>query len=402
MITFIDRPCGFGKTTKMLNGLKDDELYLIVVPTLDEVDRCLEQKPKNVRLITPSQEHGSKSKELEQLIKAKESVVCTHSLYHLNSDFYKEGHLDDYNIIIDEVLDVVSNINGPSSKSWEQFYIGKGYATVDEKGQVRTTTHWEEHHALISDTLSNEIYDRANSGQLFVHNDKFFVWGVSPYLLNSGKTCTVMSFRVEGSLMQLYLDRIGIPYEILKYQGEEQAMRESFRELATVTHVDLGAGMSYSAQLKSQKNGGQAVNSALRKIKERDKSINKDTKVLITCAKGLWYDTGWSDDNEKRKATGVWAKGSRLAEQAVWIANTTRGTNDYKEIGHAIYLYDQYLNPAVKQWLGATNQQQDQYALSELLQWLYRTRLREGQTCTVYMGSNRMKSLLDKWMAGDL
>ena len=400
MITFIDRPCGFGKTTEMLNGLKDDELYLIVVPTLGEVDRCLENKPKNVRLTTPSEEHGSKSRELERLIKAKENVVCTHSLYHLNSDFYKEGHLDDYNIIIDEVLDVVKTIDGPKPKSWEEFYVDDGYATVDEKGQVHTTAKWDERRLFVDDTLNNEIYDKANTGQLFVYNHSFFVWGVSPYLLNSGKTCTVMSFRIEGSLMQLYLDRIGIPYEIQKYQDEEQAMRESFRDLATVTHVELGVDMSYSKQLKSLKKGGQHVASKLRKIKERDKSIDKDTKVLLTCAKGLWHGNGWSEGESK--ATGVWAKGSRLAEQAVWIANTTRGTNDYKEIGHAIYLYDQYLNPAVKRWLGATNEQQNQYALSELLQWLYRTRLRERKTCTIYIGSKRMKDLLDKWLAGDL
>lgn len=179
-------------------------------------------------------------------------------------------------------------------------------------------------------------------------------------------------------------------------------MRESFRDLATVTHVELGAGMSYSAQLSSLKKGGQHVATKLRKIKERDKSIDKDTEVLLTCAKSLWYGNGWSEEEDKSKATGVWAKGSRLAEQAEWVANTTRGTNDYKEFGHAIYLYDQYLNPAVKQWLGATNEQQDQYALSELLQWLYRTRLRERKACTIYMGSKRMKDLLDKWLAGDL
>ena len=40
-VKFIDRPCGTGKTTQMINSFCPTEQYLVVVPTLSEVERVL-------------------------------------------------------------------------------------------------------------------------------------------------------------------------------------------------------------------------------------------------------------------------------------------------------------------------------------------------------------------------
>ena len=42
-VTLVDHPCGFGKTNSLLSVIKDrpDLMFLIVVNTLDEVDRVL-------------------------------------------------------------------------------------------------------------------------------------------------------------------------------------------------------------------------------------------------------------------------------------------------------------------------------------------------------------------------
>ncbi len=40
---------------------------------------------------------------------------------------------------------------------------------------------------------------------------------------------------------------------------------------------------------------------------------------------------------------------------------------------------------------------EDLYALSELVQWLWRSRIRNGQPIDAYIPSERMRGLLDAW-----
>jgi len=82
-----------------------------------------------------------------------------------------------------------------------------------------------------------------------------------------------------------------------------------------------------------------------------------------------------------------------------WLPNTTRGTNDYSNCSHAIYLYEQNANPILLNWLDASNAEfRSAYALTEVVQWLWRTRLRRGEPVIVYMPSKKMRELIQTWL----
>ncbi|WP_218588272.1 hypothetical protein, partial [Loktanella atrilutea] len=102
---------------------------------------------------------------------------------------------------------------------------------------------------------------------------------------------------------------------------------------------------------------------------------------------------------------------------AKFVPNTTRGVNDYIACATAIYLYDQHPNPSITLFLGmpkgsaAEGEFADAYALSELVQWLFRSRIRCGgmngtghytgprKSATIYIPSARMRNLLVNWLA---
>ena len=44
----------------------------------------------------------------------------------------------------------------------------------------------------------------------------------------------------------------------------------------------------------------------------------------------------------------------------------------------------------------------DLYALSEMLQWIWRSRIRNGQDINIYIVSKRMRRLLNQWLSGEL
>ncbi|MNQ67508.1 hypothetical protein D3C85_820350 [compost metagenome] len=81
-----------------------------------------------------------------------------------------------------------------------------------------------------------------------------------------------------------------------------------------------------------------------------------------------------------------------------------RATNDYANRWVAIHAYNRYVNRVVAAYLqdygsevGAVPSD-DQFALSEMLQWLYRTRIRKDQPIDVYLLSSRMEKLLRAWL----
>jgi hypothetical protein len=122
------------------------------------------------------------------------------------------------------------------------------------------------------------------------------------------------------------------------------------------------------------------------------KEVNKNN-ILLTCLKDAWFD--------KSGKAGVFARGSKLFEKTNWCANTTRGTNKYAHCSHLIYLYDQHINPIVGRWLNDNSRAfDDAYALTELIQWVWRSRIREGEPITLYLPAPRMRRILINWLQG--
>ena len=82
----------------------------------------------------------------------------------------------------------------------------------------------------------------------------------------------------------------------------------------------------------------------------------------------------------------------------LWAA-TARAYDKGEQYSHAIYLYEQNANPILLRWLGAdTKVFKDLYALSEMVQWIWRTRVRRGDSVHVYIPSKRMRGLLQAWL----
>lgn len=85
-VAIIDRGCGTGKTTEIIESFKLGERYLVVVPFLDECDRIIERTQELYGegfFVQPevSSYHGTKGNHLRHLLKTNKNIVTTHELY---------------------------------------------------------------------------------------------------------------------------------------------------------------------------------------------------------------------------------------------------------------------------------------------------------------------------------
>ena len=135
VIKIIDYPCGSGKTTRKIEGFKPENKYLVVVPYLTEVTRVIKGSTE-VTFVEPSDndnEEGNKTASLKTQLINGQIIATTHSLFDRLVPMAKAGLLDDYDILIDEVLDVIETKGKKSKKSIDQFYLKTGYMELDAK-----------------------------------------------------------------------------------------------------------------------------------------------------------------------------------------------------------------------------------------------------------------------------
>lgn len=403
-VTVIDRPCGSGKTTSILKGLSRDRQYLVIVPLLSEVERFL--KYASVPFVTPGVGEGfsTKTDALRSLLEEGKNVVATHALFSIAGELAGKGYLNGYDVIIDEVMDVVGQVDGVTSKSWQRFYVDTGYVEVDEVGKVTPTAKWDEEVEEVSDTLNTRLYHLARSNALYVVDGTFFLWCLPPELVTSGRTITIYSYLARGALMLAYLRRLDVEFDHVRDIAAERQFRSKARKLITIKTIRSLEAMSFSYTKQTSKKENKTerakkVAKALMNIRQRELAVVPLDSVMITCAKENWYDRPGS---EKSKA-GPYAAGSRMFNKVNWVANTTRGTNKFIHCRTAFYLWDQHLNPYVRRWIGLGDDRlaDDQYAITELVQWLYRTGVRRGEPVTIYMPSMRMRGLLTSWLDGE-
>lgn len=78
-----------------------------------------------------------------------------------------------------------------------------------------------------------------------------------------------------------------------------------------------------------------------------------------------------------------------------------RATNEYADRKYLAYLVNRFMDPNIKLYFTSHGVEvdEDAWALSEMIQWIWRSAIRKGEEIWIYMPSSRMRGLLQKWIA---
>lgn len=103
----------------------------------------------------------------------------------------------------------------------------------------------------------------------------------------------------------------------------------------------------------------------------------------------IWTTFGGAEDLLKG---GGYSKG--------YITLGSRATNDYQDRTSVAYIANCYMDPLAKRFFKVHKIEvdEDKYALSEMLQFIWRSAIRRGNEIWVYVPSARMRTLLENWI----
>lgn len=393
ILKVVDAGCGVGKTTAMINYInkdKDDNKFLYITPFLTEVDRVKNAcKDKNFQ--EPA-ELPTKTEDLLRLVEKGYNIVSTHALFKKLTDKVLDlTQFNDYILIIDEAADVLEEID--ITKNDLKTIITE-YTTIDENN----TVHWNEwnndYEGRFEDyknmiQMGGVKAHRSDTGEVVS-----LVWAFPITIFESFKEVYILTYMFNGqkayyeynkvNIINMYVKDFQLTTEpqIYNYESQKQLITVIEDEKLNAIGNNRGSlSMSWFAR-----------NSKTALMKQLQNNINNFFKNIV---KGTPINEKlWTTFKEYENV--VKGKGYTNA----FVPINIRATNDYKESTAVAYIANRYMKPTLKHFfeVEGIKVDEDTYALSELIQFIYRSAIRDGKPITVYIPSKRMRELFINWI----
>ena len=389
-VTIVDAICGKGKTSyaiQMMNNNQNDK-FIYITPFLDEVKRVIDNCP-NRYFEQPSDKKGKGSKltDFNFMIADGKNICSTHALFrYANQETFDNLLMDgDYVLILDEVVDVVEEMN--ITKSDKEVLLN-GKVEIAEDGKVIWID--KEYNGKL-----NEYKKLIENGDVYLIHGTFLLWTFPAEIMRLFKHTYVLTYMFKGQMQRYYYDlnninyeyksvsKINDEYQLIEYQGHEDL--SYLKELINICEDDKLNGIGKAKDKRSNPLSKSWYDNQYAKKLDGMKVLkNNTTNFFKNICKSKSDDNMWTtfkDYKSKCKGEG-YTKG--------FVACNARATNDYKHKKNLAYLINSFNNPRVLQFFIQRGIQIDEetYALSELIQWMFRSQLRENKPINIYIPPN--------------
>lgn len=390
-INIVDAVMGTGKTQSAINYMNDapkDTKFLYITPYLTEVKRIIDSCPN--RKFKQPETYGTKLRGIKYLFDQGYNIVSTHALFKdFDDEIIDLAYANNYVLIMDEVIDVIETFT--LSKMDLETILDK-YATIGEDGLLKW--HTEDYTGKFSD-----IKRLCSLNCLAVYGGNTMMWLFPISTFRAFKEIYILTYMFQAQPQKYYYDFFGIEYNYLYVIYENGKYRFTNKQIIYNT-------LDYEKLIHI------CENDKLNQIGEMDYSLskkwyerNKDNKLLVklkTSTRNFFKNYTKTKSNEnlwttfkdyKHQISGKgYAKG--------FLSSNTRATNEYRNRIAVAYLVNKFPNPFIKNFFAQHNISidEDAFAISEMLQFIWRSAIRDKKEIWVYIPSKRMRMLLIKWI----
>ncbi len=400
MIKVVDAIMGTGKSSAAVTYMNEhaEQRFIYITPYLDEAQRITDacpalhfQQPRRM-----SEHHGAKLLHTAELVRDGVNVATTHAAFRS----YTPSMLDDirrhgYTLIADEVIDVLQSV-----EIWPedvQVLMDAGRIRLRDDGAfevVGTPPERGANAAILRQMSEHTFYPISG-----VNNNQLFYWLLPKDLLLSFRDVFILTYLFEGQDLRYYLDMEQVPYQ---YAGVER-MGEQFRFRDGLSDVP-----DYARHLRDHIR--LLDHPKLDEIGEGRTALsmnwfrgNVDGVDLLR--RNLY--NFFSHLSEGRAAQRMW--GSYVSAEFPlrgkgysngFVPFNERATNKYRDRTVLAYCANVFMHAGQKLFYTRRGVKVDEetYALSVMVQWIWRSAIRDGKDIQLYVPSRRMREMLIRWM----
>lgn len=415
-VTVIDSIMGTGKTSWAIQYMNDAPLYqkfIYITPFLDEVERVI-SSVTNRKFVQPESKKGRKKKDdLKDLILKGSDIVSTHALFQkVDDELIQLLKAQGYILILDEVMNVIEQVRITQDDLGyllqPNFKTGQPTLLVKEDGFCE----WTDEDYKEGNYLS--IKRLAESNNLMIYKNQAVYWTMPVSAFTAFDEVYILTYLFDGQLQRYYYDlfnveysyksvaKIGDSYQLVNYISLDKEDRTHLLDLINIYSPNKQDRTDLNKI--GEKRGAFSVSHLNKVTKDTDSALIR--KMIKDNAYNFYrnkckvssQDVMWTTFKNAENALTP----KNLKKQFVEV--TSRATNQYQNKSTCIYLANRFLNPVTAQFFSSkgVSVNEELFALSELLQWTFRSRIRKNEPIDIYIPSSRMRGLLEDYLNNNL
>jgi hypothetical protein len=446
-VKVVDSIMGTGKTSWAIEYMNanPDKAFIYCTPFLSEVQR-IKDSCKQPFYEPVFKDGGRKIDDFNDLIMEGKNIVLTHSTFSNATDetitYLEQGR---YTLILDEVLEILTDFNSACNDNINRadmsLLMNEGFIKVDDYGKVS----WVK-QSYDSSKYTN-VERVAKRGELFYLDGAMLVWQFPPQIFRTFSEVYLLTYLFDGSFLKPYFEYHDIhyvlqsvdkdddgKYKLVKYRRERGSQ---YKRLITILDNKKMNNYTHSQLSKSWyvRDKKEDLEQLKKNLVNYFQNITKakSSEILWTAPKDYYKalkGKGYSivkivtrkdreriekdicknnpNITDKKKIRTLVDKNADAEKKSCkcFIPCNARATNIYGDRSVLAYCINLYPNPFIKRYFSNKNMvdktnivvDDDSFALSTLLQWIWRSRIRNGRPITIYIPSKRMRELLQNWL----
>ncbi len=401
-IKVADAIMGTGKTSAIINYINEHpkEHYVYITPYLSEAHRIKQHCPA-ARFVEPSnrlrQFAFKKLTHTASLIQQGRNIASTHQAFkHYTPEMLQQIKEKGYTLFIDENVDVLELLDiDPDDIN---IAVAAGYVRVVDG--VYELTNEAYRGRLFADLFG--ILKAHKVQRITDHDDNaFFYWSLPPDLITAFKDVFICTYMFEGQSLHHLLKMYNLPYQPIGIEKNEKGefrfgeypgyIPKYTKELKKKIHIlesdklnEVGDSY-YALSMNWFTKHDESVEQLRKNINNYYRNINPDTAAN----KRLW---GAFNSTENA------LKGKGYSKS--FLTFNARATNEYSGCDCLVYVVNIFQNVIEKTFYQQHGVEidDDMYALSIMVQWIWRSAIRDGKEINLYIPSRRMRTLLTNWI----
>ena len=397
-IIVVDSIMGSGKTTFCHNEMLKDtsKKYIYITPYLDEIKRLIGEKDNRTQFYTergfrePLHLGEGKLHSLHELLINENNIVTTHALFRKSTlETVELISTGEYTLMLDEALDVV-DIFDLACQDYDMLLNNKLIEEQD-KGLIKWVDENYDGKFIDFKRLcqNGTVAKIKRSAKV-----QLLAWNFSSELFKAFKEVYIFTYLFESSYMKYYFDMNNIEYE--KHTIQDNSL------------IPFSKKKPYNKQ--NIKESINIYNGNLNNLGDKETALSmnwfKNYPALRTKLKNNLYNY-LHNIQEAKSNTIIWTTFKSTKKHLSgagytrrFIPLNTRATNEYKNCNNIAYCCNRFMSPDYVEYFRINNVtvDEDLFALSELIQWIWRSAIRDGKPINLYIPSSRMRNILINWL----
>lgn len=401
MVKVCDAIMGTGKSSAAITYLNEhpNDKFIYITPYLDEANRIKRGCP-HMHFVEPSnklkQYEFRKSLHTAALIREGQNITTTHQAFK----GYTPSTLEDirrqgYTLIIDENVDVLETFEFHPDDL--QLAVDAGYI-ADNNGVYSIANDGYKGRAL------SELFTLLKSRELIRMTDKdeneLFYWALPPELLTSFKDVFILTYLFRGQSLHHFMEIYDIPYTYIGIEKTDAGYRFGDYPGYTPEYVYHLKDMLHILDKDKLNDIGDDYHALSMNWFRRDSDgVEQLKKNISNCYNNIWRDIP-ADRRLWGSYNGAYNQVRGKGYSKSFLTFNAKATNAYRDKDCLVYIANLFMNVNEKKFyqMHGLEVDEDAYALSIMVQWIWRSAIRDGAEVYLYIPSRRMRTLLIDWI----